>query len=147
MTDTRNLIDFSENLEWNLVAREARQAQPVSPRGYLPIPDRAFAIENSYTVMIGIRSSSAERHWFLGCWAEQRLLFVPSSTTEFVAAVKTKSYRCQLETLTLCTFSKLQSPWLLLLRFPWWLEDVFYEVWRYDGRDENIFEAIAQTNP
>ncbi len=143
MTDTRFLPDFTNTLEWNLIARQSYQAQPATPTGYLPLPARSFTIDGSYTVMVGVRSVSAERRWWLGCWAEQRLLFSPSSTSDFTAFVKTKQFGCQLGSLTLCTFPKLQSPWILYLRFPWWLEDAMVEIWRYDGRDQTVFDAIA----
>lgn len=140
----RYLADFSEAIEWNLVARQTYTA-PATPTPYLNrLPNRTFLIENSSALIIGLNSQSARSNWFTGGWASQLLLFLPSSTTEFTATVEASSKLLRLRRLNFVMFPRIMPTWLLELRFPYWLNDVYVEVWRYDGTDLSIFDRLDQ---
>jgi hypothetical protein len=140
MSDTRLFPEFEDNDKWALVARQSLTASPGQPRGYIPLEPRSFAIQDSSVVLVGVRSADAEAYYYLGCKAEQVLGFTPSGATGFDGIVQpatTKS--CRLNTLTLCAFPKMADSWTLRLNFPWWLQTVSFEVWRYLGIDSDLF--------
>lgn len=39
---------------------------------------------------------------------------------------------------------KLLSPWILELKFPYWLDQIYMEVWRYDGRDIDELQRLDE---
>lgn len=138
----RYLPDFANTLEWNLVERASYQA-PQTPTPYLNrLPPRNWVIENSNVLLIGCRSDSARSYWFTGGWATQLLPFLPSTTSNFAAASQAKQIRLQLGVLSLCVFPKILPTWILQIQFPYWLDDVSIEIWRYDGADLTVFERI-----
>jgi hypothetical protein len=64
------------------------------------------------------------------------LLTTPSVTTEFTAAVEDveTSVRCKLGRLNLIRFPDLNLyPYLLIFSTPYWLEDIYLEIWQYSG--------------
>ena len=142
----RRLLDIQDGLEWNLVIRETYQVQRIDDRSYNPIPPRSLFIENSSVIMIGLRNSKAEAHWYLGAWLEMRLPLSPSSTTEFMALVTASNRRLRLGGLNLVILPKLMPSCLIELKFPYWHEEMLVEVWRYDGRDVGFLEALSETN-
>ncbi|UBF28324.1 hypothetical protein K9N68_10835 [Kovacikia minuta CCNUW1] len=136
--------EFSDTLNWNLVARESYQVERVSEKSYNPISLKYWLIEDSYVLMIGVKSGSSEPRWYLGAWAAQLLLFTPSATTIFTASVHAAQRRVRLNHLNLCVFPKIQSQWMLQVKFPWWFEDVQIEIWKYDGADIDLFQRVDQ---
>ena len=133
----RSLPDLTDSLSWDLVRRVEVEAtiDPDRPDRRLQIaPINAMIIESA-TVMIGIRSNAAPSTWDTGGWASQRLLIIPSSTTEFVANVQTESKWLKLGVLNLCQFSTLQPTWMLNIRIPKWLPHILCEIWQYQGRE------------
>ncbi|QYO62783.1 hypothetical protein [Leptolyngbya sp. 7M] len=138
----RRFLDFTDTLEWNLVERTSYQA-PQTPTPYQNrLLARSWVIENSHVLLIGCRSDSARSYWVTAGWASQLLLFLPSTTSNFPAATQTRRTRLQLGLLTLCVFPKISPSWLLRVDFPYWLDDVSIEIWRYDGADLTVFERI-----
>lgn len=139
----RQLPDFRDTLEWNLVARATYQA---TQNVLLPdrLPARQFLIENSHVLIIGISSASARSTWRTGGWATQILPFSPSSVSQYVAAVQSSRRWLRLNSPTLVCFPKFLPIYLLELSFPYWFNDVSLEVWRYDGRDYDVFERLEQ---
>lgn len=134
--------DFSDAMEWNLVARETLIA-PTTPTPWQNrIPARSYLIQNSHVTIIGVRSTSARSRWFTGGWASQILPFTPSSTSEYTAAVRHESRWLRLNNQTLVIWPRILPTWLLTLDFPYWLEEVRLEVWRYDGADLDVFNRI-----
>jgi hypothetical protein len=140
---SRQFPDFRENLEWNLVARQSYQA-PQNVQVSDRLPARQFLIENSHLLIIGTSSTSARSTWRTGGWAAQILPFLPSSTSVYVAAVQGQGKWLRLGTLTLVEFPKIMPTYLLEISFPYWLDNVSIEVWRYDGRDLDTFERLDQ---
>lgn len=134
--------DFADAIEWNLVRRETLTAPetptPVSQR----LPSRTYLIQNSHVLIIGLNSTTAKSGWFTGGWASMTLLFLPSSTSDFPAAVDHQKKWLRLRSLNLVIFPKIMNTWVLSLEFPYWLQDLYIEVWRYDGQDISTFERM-----
>lgn len=134
--------NFTDTMEWNLVARATYQA-PQTPTPYLNrLPSRSFLIENSHVLIIGLKSNSARSYWVTGGWAAQFFPFLPSSTSEYPAIVQGKRRWLRLGVMSLVIFPKILSTWVLELQFPYWLNDISIEVWRYDGTDLTVFDRI-----
>lgn len=140
MTD-RNLLDFSDTIEWNLVARQTYQVATPS-RIWERLPNRDFFIENSQVLIIGLSAEFSRSTWYTGGWASQLLPFLPSSTSIFPAIVQAKSFKLRLGIQNLIVFPRFLPLWILQLSFPYWLEDVTVEIWRYDGRDLAVFDQL-----
>lgn len=70
----------------------------------------------------------------------------PSSTTVFTSAVAADNRRLRLGVLNLLIFPRLIKPWILELKFPYWHEEIYLEVWRYDGADIDVFQRLDQLN-
>lgn len=141
--EPRKLPDIANNLEWDLVDRSVHEAVENGDGTYTPIPPQTWIITGSHTLMIGVKSSMASPSWYTGGWAAQRLLMVPSSTTEFTANVQTSNIRLKLGVLNLCTFPKHQATWMLYLKIPKWIKQATIEIWRYDGVDQDVFTTAA----
>jgi hypothetical protein len=139
---SRSFPDFLNAMEWNLVARQSYQANDgVVVRDRLP--PRSWLIEGSHVVIIGINSNSARSYWRTGGWATQLIPFLPSTTSQYVAAVPSQRRWLRLRVLTLAVFPKISDVWALELSFPYYFNDVSVEVWRYDGRDFDEFDPLA----
>lgn len=140
---SRQFPDFRDTLEWNLVARANYQAvQNVTLD--VRLPSRTFLIQNSHVLIIGVSSQSARSTWKTGGWAAQILPFSPSTTSVFVAAVQSSRRWLRLNSPTLIVFPKVLPTYFLELSFPYWFNDVSIEIWRYDGRDFDVFERMDQ---
>lgn len=142
--EPRRLPDIASNLEWNLVDRSSYTATENGDGTYTPIPPITRIIENSHTLMIGVKSSMASPNWYTGGWAAQRLLLIPSALTEFTANVQTCNFRLKLGVLNLCMFPKHQETWMLYLKIPKWVKQATVEIWRYDGTEQDLF-TVADT--
>ncbi|WP_416671594.1 hypothetical protein [Egbenema bharatensis] len=140
----RQFPQLSEGIEWNLVAR--RDLEGTQVNGNFLYPPQSFLID-SYVCQIGLRNPRSPGHWFLGGWASALLPFSPSSTTEFVSAVAVENRRLRLGVLNLFIVPKLIKPWILEIKFPRWHEQMYLEVWQYDGEDIDLFQRIDQLQP
>ena len=140
---SRSFPDFRDTLEWNNVARASYQAvQNVTVDQRLP--SRTFLIQNSHVLIIGVSSTTARSTWKTGGWATQILPFSPSSTSQYIAAVQSSRRWLRLQSPTLVVFPKVLPTYFLELSFPYWFNDVSIEIWRYDGRDFDVFERVDQ---
>ncbi|MBF2025614.1 MAG: hypothetical protein IGS48_02445 [Oscillatoriales cyanobacterium C42_A2020_001] len=126
-----------------MVDRQTYTAVENGDGTYTPIPPKTWIIENSHVLQIGVKSSMAMPSWYTGAWVAQRLLMLPSTTSEFIANVQTCNYRLRLGVLNLVTFPKHQSTWMLYVKIPKWIKQALVEIWRYDGRDETVFDLGA----
>lgn len=136
----RQLPDFLDPIEWNLVARASYTA-PETPTPYLNrLPLRSYLIQNSHALIFGLESQSARSNWDTGAWCYQLIPFLPSSTSNFPAAVQAGGHRLRLRRLNFVMFQRLSDQWVLEVQFPYWLNDVSVEIWRYDGRDIDLFQ-------
>ena len=129
--------DLWNRLNWDLLLRTQREITPIEnrPGDYIRISDISITC-TSPVLMIGVRSENAKSYWVVGGWASMNLLVIPSTTTEFVAAVHdaASSVRCRLGQLNLIRFPELNLyPYLLIFSVPYWFLDVYLEIWQYSG--------------
>lgn len=131
----RQFPDLLDRLEWNLVARASYQAPTTPTKLKDRLPDRTFLIEDSHLLSIGVTSQSARTGWVTGGWANMVIPFLPSSTSQFTAQMYAYTRRLKLRVHNLIVLPKLSDTYLLTLSFPYWLNDVSLEIYKYDGRD------------
>ena len=63
-----------------------------------------------------------------------RLLSLPSSTSDYVAAIEAETKKCRLFNLTLMIFPDLGvSSYLLNLEVPYYFKQFSCEIWKYSG--------------
>lgn len=125
---------------WELILSESRIIQKEDPTKfeylyeYTPIQP-IYATLHSHILLIGTQSNSALNHWFLGARASQYLYVSPSMTSAFISGVQASdTKKCGLNRLTLVEFKNYDVvPYILQLEIPYWLEDVYVEVWEYQG--------------
>ncbi len=131
-------MDFGNNLNWDLTLRATYSASPApnEARGYFPIPPKTILLDR-YVLAIGASSSVAKPNWRLAGFVSPRLLFSPSSTSEYVAAVQSeKGQAILLNQLTLIRFTDFGiTPYLLEISIPHWFSQLSLEIWRYQGTD------------
>lgn len=139
---SRILADFQDAMEWNLVGRHSYQV-PSDRQGTDRIPPKDFLVENSNVVMIGCSVDFKRSTWRTAGWATQTLAFSPSSTSTFTPSVETTRQWLPIGRLKLCIFPKIMPTWRLRIEFPWWLNDITLEVWRYDGTDATEFDYLT----
>ena len=138
---SRNYPDFTDNLEWNSVYNFSDAVLNYQ----LPVnrlPDRQVIVNGSGLLVIGVSSQTAKPSWKFGGIVKQVLPFAPSTVSVFRPTTISKTVKLNLGAGTLFEMEKIYSTYTLLFQFPRWLLDVYVEVWRYDGRDQSVFEAM-----
>jgi hypothetical protein len=140
----REFPDLLDGSEWNLVSRQTLMGHHVN--GAFLIQPQSFLID-SYVCQVGLKNRHAPTSWYLGAWATMLLPMSPSSTTVFTSAVAADNQRLRLGVLNLLIFPRLIKPWVLELKFPYWHEEIYLEVWRYDGRDITMFQRFDELSP
>lgn len=138
--------DLATKENWELLLSERRIAQripnsdPTYEYKYNAIPP-IYITPNSRILLIGTQSNSAKSHWFLGARVSQYLYVSPSMNSNLISGVQTSDIkRVGLNRLTLVKFEDYGVyPYTLQLEIPYWLEDIYVEVWEYQGvyADEN----------
>lgn len=72
-----------------------------------------------------------------------RLLTLPSSTSEYAAAVEAETKKCKLFSLTLMIFPDLGvSSYLLNLEVPYYFKQFSCEIWKYSGPMDDSYVEI-----
>lgn len=134
----RAFPDLGDRLEWNRVAAEMRYRPRTSGGGLNPIPSKTYQVDK-FALAIGVTAGNAKPHWRLGGWAAQLLPTTIDYTSEFAQVLESSARRLRLNRLTFISFPQMPiTPYLVEIRFPYWLDEVYLEVWRYDGRDETF---------
>lgn len=146
--------DLAKQGNWQLLLAEERIVQnrkkiTAYNYEYQPISD-FFASPKSHVLLIGTISNSAKKHWYLGAKASQYLYISPSLNNNLATGVQvsdTKSIR--LNHLNLVKFENYNViPYVLRLEVPYWLEDIYIEVWEYQGKyygeDEQYENTIVR---
>ncbi|WP_009631024.1 hypothetical protein [Synechocystis sp. PCC 7509] len=142
--------DLALRENWGLVLQDSRMAEriptPNNPPGkykYKAIPP-IYATCDSSTVLIGTYSQTAETYWFLGAKVSQFLYVSPSLSSNFVSGVQAgETKNAGLNRLTLIKFEDYGVyPYTLKLEIPYWLEDIYMEVWQYTGYEEQGYEEV-----
>ncbi|PSB27471.1 hypothetical protein [Chlorogloea sp. CCALA 695] len=129
-------MDFGNNLNWDLALRTTLSASPApnETRGYFPIPPKTILLDR-YILAIGASSVKAKPNWRLAGFVSPRLLFSPSSTSEYIAAVQSeKGQAILLNQLTLVRFTDFGvTPYVMEISIPSWLQQLSLEIWKYQG--------------
>lgn len=139
--------DLANNLNWDRVLTKTYYAQPITTDGsqFKPIPT-ITALVDSYTLLIGCRNTQAKSNWYLAGHATSRLLFSPSSTSDFTAAVQSyPRIRIGLDRLNLIKFKDFSLlPYVLEINIAKWHKEMFIEVWKYSGSTDDIEDTLAR---
>lgn len=136
------IYQISDSLNWDLVTRQSLNGVKISGENTFLINPYSTVL-NSRLVLVGCKSTSAKQSWRLGCWANFRLLFSPSSTSEYVSAIQFYAKSCHLNRLNLIEVPEIYPwPYLLYLEFPRWLGNIDIEIWKYSGIAEDSTEKI-----
>lgn len=131
--------------ETRIATRESTTVRPDSLYEYIPIQP-IYVAPISHTLLIGTQSNTAQPHWFLGARASQFLYVSPSMSSAFVSGVQASDIqKVGLNRLTLVEFKNYDvAPYVLQLDIPYWLEDIYVEVWEYQGNiggEQSEFDA------
>lgn len=133
--------DLGNNLNWDRVLTKTYYAQPITADGkqFKPIPTITTLV-NSTVLLIGCRNPRASETWYTAGFASARLLFSPSSRSEFTAAVQSyPRIRLGLDRLNLVAFKDFNLlPYLLEINISKWHKEMLIEVWQYSGETDNI---------
>jgi len=142
--------EFGNNLNWDLVKRQTYYPDALTkynlPKAIreFPIPTITLVVD-SYILLVGCRNPQAKPNWFLAGYCGARLLFSPSSTSDFISAVESyPRIKLGLNRLTLVRFKDFNLlPYLLEINIARWHQEMFIEVWKYSGAigDEHISQA------
>lgn len=132
-------IDLATRDNWELiltqtsvVTRHSDKIRNDSLYEYDPIQP-IYTTPRSPLLLIGTKSETALRRWFLGAIASQFLYVSPSTTSYVISGVQAQeSRKIGLNRLTLVKFEDYGiSPYILQLSIPYWIEDITVEVWEY----------------
>lgn len=133
------LWDLAIRGNWELTFTERRIAtQKTTPTAgryfHNPIPP-IYTSPNSRVLLVGTSSQYAKPNWFLGARVSQFLYVSPSPTPDLISGVQTsRTERAGLNRLTLIKFEDYGVyPYVLELKIPFWLEDIYVEIWEYKG--------------
>lgn len=138
--------EFGNSLNWDLVLRRTYYAKPITEdfKSFIPIPTITATVD-SHILLIGARNSQAKPNWFLAGYAGSRLLFSPSSTSEFIAVQSYPRVRLGLDRLTLIKFANFDLlPYLLEINVARWHKEMFLEVWKYSGNVDDVEASVAR---
>lgn len=131
--------DLAARENWQLILSEQRLAKNItkitaSSYTYEPIP-ALFATLYNPVVLVGTYSVKAKSHWFLGARVSQYLYVSPSQNGNFISGVQVSDIKkVGLNRLTLVKFENYEVlPYVLAIEIPYWLEDIYVEVWEYEG--------------
>lgn len=136
--------------DWRLILGERRTV--VYKNGTSPTNDKykyeaiepIYASPSSNILLVGSQSNSAEKHWYLGARISQYLYISPSSSTNFVQGIEAQEQkRIRLGNLTLVSFKDYGIyPYVLAVEIPYWLEDVYIEIWEYKQVVSDLVQLI-----
>jgi hypothetical protein len=127
--------EFTNNLNWDLVLRNTYNAQPITVDGsqFSPIPAITVLVD-SKVLLIGARNDLAKPNWYFAGSVSARLLFSPSSTSEFLSIVESSRRGLGLNRLNLLRFNDYDtSNYLLEINLARWHKRMFLEIWKYSG--------------
>lgn len=143
-------MDLGNTQNWQLVLsgtkRVTNRKEYASVTFYDRIPELRVRVV-SPVVLIDLESESSRSTWYTGAWVG---FYVPTKGGSYSLAESGKTCRLNDETLLIFNQPTEIIPYAISLRFPWWLEDVAYQVWQYiddSGRyfSSTLLERIADT--
>lgn len=139
--------DIGNKSNWRKVLSSTYYAQvsQSDSKSFIPIPS-IIATVNSYTLLIGAQSMQAKSHWYLAGHACPRLLFTPSSDSDFLSLVQSSSgTKIGLNRLNLISFSNYELlPYILEISIAKWHKDISIEIWEYTGVVPNAIDELVE---
>lgn len=140
--------DFGNNLNWDLALRQTYNAISLSaddPDLFSPIPPITLSV-SAKILLIGAKNQYAKPNWFLAGFVSPRLLFSPSSTSEFIAAISSyPRVKIGLDRLNLVKFDNYDlSTYLLEINIPKWHRQMMLEIWQYSGAMGDLGADLAR---
>jgi hypothetical protein len=133
-------MDLGNSQNWQLVLSGTKQVTNrkvyASMITYDKIPEIKTRVA-SPILSVNLSSETAKSTWYLGAWAG---FYVPVRNT-YMLAESAKACRLNDETLLIFNQPTEDVPYSLSLRFPWWLEDVAYQVWQYVDNSGRYFSS------
>ena len=142
--------DLSTRENWELVLADTRITTPIPGSeiayggySFRPIPPM-FAVCDTDTVLVGAFSRTAKPYWFLGARVLQYLYVSPSMSENFISGVQAgNTQRAGLNRLTLFKFENYHvHPYTLSIEIPYYIEDIYIEVWQYLAQDNTDSDDI-----
>lgn len=129
------LLQLADPLVWNLALRGEARADRIGGTR-IPIPSQRFESPTNL-VWIGIGSQSALPTWYTAGWVSIKVpLSAVDSTSNFVGDMEVFQTRIGLGQAQLLHWKAYEpTPYKGLLSFPKWLNQVYFEVYWYDGPD------------
>jgi len=137
MTD----LQLADRSNWELILTQSRivtrsttKELSYSLYEYEPIQP-IYANPKSHLLLIGTKSETAKPHWYLGARALQYLYVSPSTSGNFTSGVQAgSSINVGLNKMTLVKFEDYDTfDYVLELQIPYWIEDIYVEVFEYKG--------------
>lgn len=133
---------INDSINWDLVRRQTYTSIRVG-ESHVPLSLVTLA-SDSRLMMFGFRNIEAKSTWWLAARVSMKILTLPSSTSQFLAAVDggfNKS--CGLGELTLVHFPDYkQSGFVVEIRFPPWHKQMYMEAWKYSGDEADPVTRI-----
>lgn len=133
-------LQLADSSNWELLLSQSKVATRHADRlvansyyEYEPIPP--FANPQSHLLLIGTRSDTAKPYWFLGARASQYLYLSPNISSNFTSGVQAgNSINVGLNRMTVVEFKDYDIfNYVLKLEIPYWIEDIYIEVFEYVG--------------
>jgi hypothetical protein len=124
-------MDLGNAQNWQLILsgtkRVTNRREYASVIVYDRIPEIRIRVV-SPIISINLESESANPRWRTGAWAS---FYVPARGNNYAMSESGKFCKLNDETLLIFNQPTEAIPYSLALNFPWWLEDVAYQVWQY----------------
>ncbi|MGL4620701.1 hypothetical protein [Chroococcidiopsis sp.] len=142
-------LELTPSTNWQRVGASRYLAEIISntPQEieYKPIPPIYFTVESNF-LLIGVQSDSAKPYWYLGANVSQYLYIAPDlGDANFPGGVQSSDQKkLGLNRLTLVNFQDYNiSPYILLFEVPYWLRDLYIEVWQHiGGSSDSVQDAL-----
>ena len=139
-------LDVTPSNKWQRVDANRYLAEIISNTPekieYKPIPPIYYTV-NSNLLLIGVQSDSAKPYWYLGANVSQYLYIAPDvGNVNFPGGVQASDQKkLGLNRLTLVNFQDFNViPYILVFEVPYWLRDLYIEVWEHAEGTNNAVE-------
>lgn len=143
--ENRQLTDLQNSLVWEPLSQKSLQVEFIDAKGtYNPLPDEVIQVTDTYTVIVGVFMANAPKGWYTGAFASQDFVFTPSTAINQPRLTRIERKRVDLNRFNLLVFPKVALPWTLRISFPYWLQSLQLEAWRYLGQDKSLLDEIDE---
>lgn len=145
------MLEIDNKTKWRNILTETRtviykdNTKPGDDKYFYTPISPLYVTTEAYLLLVGVHSNNAKRHWFLGARVSQYLYTSPSSSDKLIQGVQASDIKkAGLERLTLIEFPNHNvKPYVLQVEIPYWLEDVYVEVWEYIGEHDSTSNNLG----